>query len=209
MKRLRDLLIEGALLAVPLVLLALIAVQAVRFVAAVSVPLAARFPEQTVIGVALSELLLVAVLLLCLLALGMFRRSVLGRWWDRKVERLVLSKVPGFMLLKSIANGVTGKAEGDRQVLPVLVALDDQTVLAFLIEQSATAHDLCTVFVPSAPTPAAGTVMLVESHRVRRLDVPLGTAMATVTGLGLGTQALLRDVGVRPPMPSPPVGPES
>ncbi len=147
-------------------------------------------------GVALSELLLVVTLLLCLLALGVFRRSVLGRWWDRKIERLVLRKVPGFMLLKSIASGVTGKAEGDQQVAPVFVELDDQTVLGFLIEESASDHDLCTVFVPSAPTIAAGTVMLVESRRVRRVDVPLGTAMASVTGLGLGTQALLRGVPV-------------
>lgn len=198
MKRLRDLLIEGALLAVPVVLFVLIAVQAVQFVAWISAPLAARFPEHTVVGVAVSELLLVTTLLLCLLALGVFRRSVLGRWWDRKIERLVLRKVPGFMLLKSIAGSVTGKTEGDQQVVPVLVELDDQTVLGFLIEECASAHDLCTVFVPSAPTPAVGAVMLVESRRIRRLDVPLGTAMASVTGLGLGTQALLRGVPVRP-----------
>lgn len=196
MKRLRDLLIEGAMLAVPVVLLVLIAVQAVKLVASISAPLAAHFPVHTVAGVVLSELLLTALVLLILLALGIFRRSVLGRWWDRKIERLVLKKVPGFMLLKSIANGVTGRAEGDQHVAPVLVTLDDQTVLAFLIEESATAHGLCTVFVPSAPTPAAGAVMLVDSSRVRRLDVPLGAAMATVTSLGLGTQALLRGAPV-------------
>ncbi|MCO5124129.1 MAG: DUF502 domain-containing protein [Rhizobacter sp.] len=197
MKRLRDLLIEGALLAVPVVLFVLIAVQAVQLVARISAPLAARFPENTVAGVAVSELLLVATLLLCLLALGVFRRSMLGRWWDRKIEGLVLRKVPGFMLLKSIASGVTGKVEGDQQVAPVFVELDDQMVLGFLVEESASEHDLCTVFVPSAPTIAAGAVMLVDSHRVRRVDVPLGTAMASVTGLGLGTQALLRRVPVR------------
>lgn len=192
MKRLRDLLVEGALLAVPVVLLALVAVQAYRFVARVSAPLAAHFPNLSLAGIALSELLLVVLLLVGLLALGVFRRSVLGRWWDRKVERLVLRKMPGFMLLKSIAGGLTGKTEGDRSVVPVWVALDDQTMLAFLIEESATDDGLCTVFVPSAPTPAAGTVVLVESRRVRRIDAPLATAMATVTGLGLGTQALLR-----------------
>src|SRR6218665_3752563 len=109
MKRLRDLLIEGALLAVPLVLLGLIAVHAVRFVAVVSKPLAARFPDHPGAGGALAELLLVVVLLLCLLALGALRHSVIGHWWNRKIERLVLRKVPGFMLLKSIASGMTGK----------------------------------------------------------------------------------------------------
>lgn len=197
MKRLCNLLIEGALLAVPVVVLGLIVAQAVRFVRWISGPLAAHFDQYVIVGVVLSEVLLVAVLLLCLVALGLFRRSVLGRWWDRKVERLVLRKVPGFMLLKSIASGVTGKAEGDRQVAPVWVELDDQTMLGFLIEASASPHDMCTVFVPSAPTPAAGMVILVESRRVRRIDAPLGTAMATVTGLGLGTQKLLR--GKPPP----------
>ena len=192
MKRLRDLLIDGLLLGLPLALLAMLASQALGLLSRITAPLAARFPDLGVAGLAASELLLAVALLLTLFLLGLFRRSNPGRWVAGRMERAILKKVPGFVLLKGIAAGVTGDHGREERIAPVLVDLDDNTLVAFLIEGAATLQGLCTVFVPSAPTPAAGTVMLVQAHRVRRLDVSLGAAMATVTSLGLGTQALIR-----------------
>lgn len=191
MKRLRDLLIDGVLLGLPLALLVLVAMQVWKVLARITAPLAARFPDIGVAGLAASELLIALAAVLLLFALGWARRSRGGRWVAGRVERLVLSKLPGFVLLKGMAAGFTGDKSSGEGIVPVLVDLDDNTLVAFLIEEAATSQGLCTVFVPSAPTPAAGTVMLVAAQRVRRLDVTLGAAMATVTGLGLGTQALI------------------
>ena len=197
MSRLRDLLIDGLLLALPLVLVAVLLAQALQIVAKVTTPLAARFPEHTVLGVALSQLFMGAGLVIAVMAIGLFVRSRPGRRFAKFMERVVLHKVPGFLLFKSMAVSVTGAEGKDEHLVPVLVDFDDNTVLAFLIEEAGTPEGLATVFVPSAPTPAAGMVMLVETRRVRRLGMPVGAAMRTVTSLGLGTQSLIRGVPAR------------
>jgi uncharacterized membrane protein len=199
MKRLRDLFIDGLLLGLPLALLVALVAQALGLLSKVTEPLAERFPEFGLAGLAASELLLATAALLIVLVLGMVRRSKPGRWMAGRIERAILRKLPGFVLLKGIAAGVTGNQDRDSHIAPVLVDLDDNTLVAFLIEAAATPDGLCTVFVPSAPTPAAGTVMIVQAHRVRRLDASLGAAMATVTSLGMGTQALIGAAPARRP----------
>lgn len=60
------------------------------------------------------------------------------------------------------------------------------------VERAVGEEGQVTVFVPSAPTPAAGAVFLVARERVRVLNVPLPHAMGTVTRLGLGLKDLLK-----------------
>ena len=192
MRRLRDLLIDGLLLALPLALVAVLLAHALQIVAKVTTPLAAKFPEHTIVGVALSEIFMVAGLVIAVMAIGLFVRSRLGKKVESVLEKFVLHKVPGFLLFKSMAVSVTGADGKDERMVPVLVDFDDNTVLAFLIEPATLPGGLATVFVPSAPTPAAGMVMLVETRRIRKLGMPVAAAMRTVTSLGLGTQELIR-----------------
>src|SRR5262249_60930466 len=70
-----------------------------------------------------------------------------------------------------------------------LAWIEESWVLAFVMER----HDngLYTVFVPSAPTPAAGAIYYLPEDRVKVLDVPVSSAVACVTRLGLGSRDLL------------------
>ncbi len=52
------------------------------------------------------------------------------------------------------------------------------------------AGGLCTVFVPSAPTPAAGAIYYLTEDRVKLLDVPVSTAMGCIMRLGIGSHEL-------------------
>jgi len=54
------------------------------------------------------------------------------------------------------------------------------------------ADGLLTVFVPSAPTPVAGTIYYLPEDRVRRLDVPVQTAAKLIMRLGVGFAEALR-----------------
>jgi uncharacterized membrane protein len=69
-------------------------------------------------------------------------------------------------------------------------------------------HDngLYTVFVPSAPTPAAGAIYYLPEDRIRILDVPVSAAVGCVTRLGLGSRDLLaHEFAQRPPLQPAPV----
>jgi len=48
-----------------------------------------------------------------------------------------------------------------------------------------------TIFVPSAPTPTAGSVYFVPRERVQRLAVPAGTALNTLLQWGIGTAEMV------------------
>jgi len=191
MKKWRDVLVDGLLLAVPLIVLGVILARTVRAIAKVSAPISAWLPDIRWLGVTMIDLVAVVILVLLLMMLGAFANSAPGRRISDWLERVVLRKIPGFLLFKSMA-GTLQTGDGGDQLVPVLVNFDDNTVLGFMVERAADEQEQVTVFVPSAPTPAAGTVFLVARERIRVLDVPLPRAMGTVTRLGVGLKDLLK-----------------
>jgi uncharacterized membrane protein len=77
-----------------------------------------------------------------------------------------------------------------RALATALARIEDAWLLAFIMER----HDdgLLTVFVPSAPTPAVGTIYYLTEERVRRIDVPVQAAAKLIMRLGVGSAELLR-----------------
>ena len=190
MRWLRDLIVDGLLLAVPLVALGLLLAHVVGVIAHVLEPAVEVFaPRQRWFGIAAVDLLAVAALVAGLVLVGALARSRVGKRISTTIEQLVLRKIPGFLLFKSMAAGFSS-TERETGFQPALVTFDDHAELGFIVEDDGHSEQV-VVFMPSAPTPAAGAVAVVPRARVRRLDVPAGTAVATVTRLGMGLQAIL------------------
>jgi uncharacterized membrane protein len=198
--RLRDLFIDGLLLALPLAVMFVLLQKVIAAISKLLAPAQKLLPEANWFGLGLVDLLAVAVLLLGLVAIGAFARSAMGRRLSGWIERIVLRKIPGFLLYKSIVAGFS-QEERDTGLTPALVAFDDNVVLGFIVEQADSPEGWVTVFVPAAPTPAAGNVLLMERSRVTPLDVPVSAALHTVTRLGLGLQALARPGRTAAPRP--------
>lgn len=187
--RLRDLLIDGLLLMLPVAVVFVLLRHVVDAIARLLQPVAQRLPQAGWFGLAAVDLLALALLVAGLVAVGAFARTPPGRRMAASIETLVLRKIPGFLLFKSVLAGFSSE-ERQTVLLPALIALDDNTVLGFVVEPAGPEDEMVTVFVPAAPTPAAGSVLLVERSRVRLLDVPVAQAMQTVTKLGLGLRAI-------------------
>ncbi|ARN18684.1 DUF502 domain-containing protein [Piscinibacter gummiphilus] len=187
--RLRDLLVDGLLLALPLAVVFVLLQKVIAAITKLLAPAQRLLPDASWFGLGVVDLLAVAVLVLGLVVIGAFARSGTGRRLSAWIERIVLRKIPGFLLYKSIVSGFSTE-ERDAGVIPALVAFDDNVVLGFIVEQADPVDGMVTVFVPAAPTPAAGNVLLVERSRVTPLDIPVSAALHTVTRLGLGLQAL-------------------
>lgn len=191
MKRLRDLLIDGLLLALPIAIVLLLASQVFDKLRAGLRPVSAHLPNASLLGIVAVDVLAILVMLLCVVALGAFANMAIGRAMGHTMERVVLRKVPGFLFFKSIASGFSSE-ERDSGLKPALIAFDDNTVVGFIVEDATGSDDKLTVFVPGAPTATSGNIVLVERSRVTLLDVSLNTAMRAVGQLGLGVQALSR-----------------
>jgi uncharacterized membrane protein len=188
MNRLRDLLIDGALLALPLGATAYLLYKIIGLLKKLLAPVAHLLPAGHLLGVAAVEIAAIIVLLLALVALGVFARSAPGRRIAETLEKVVLSKIPGYQIVKSIAADFAGP-EGESGLRPALVSFDDNTVLGFIVEESA-AGDRLTVFIPGAPSSGSGSVVLMPRERVQVLNVPTGRAMKSMKQRGLGLQQL-------------------
>lgn len=190
LNRLRDLLIDGVLLALPVAATAYLLQKLFASLLHVLSPVTHLLPKGHYFGMAALDLAAIALLIAMLIALGAFARSTPGTRLAQSLERIVLSKIPGYLVIKSIAADLSS-AERDTGMLPALVAFDDNTVLGFVVEEAG-AGDMVTVFVPDAPAAASGSVVLVHRERVQPLEVATGSAMQAMKQRGIGLQQLTR-----------------
>ena len=190
MNRLRDLLVDGILLALPLGVAAFLLRRVVGALIGVMAPVANLLPQGRWFGIAALELAALALALLGLLVLGAFARSAPGRRLVAALESVVLGKFPGYMMMKSIAADFGG-AQSDAGLQPALVSFDDNTVLGYIVEDTGAAG-LLTVFIPSAPSAGSGSVVMVPPERVQPLSVPSNAVRHTMKQRGIGLQDLAR-----------------
>ena len=189
MNKLRDLLIDGALLALPLGAVAYLLHRTVGLLVPLLTPAVRLLPPGHWLGVFAIDLAALVVIGLSLILLGMFARSPPGRRLASTLEQLVLSKIPGYLIVKSIATDLAGDDREQESLRPALVSFDDNQVLGFVVEENQ-ADGLCTVFLPGSPSSGSGNVVLVPSARVQFLAAQLGMARRAMKQRGLGLQEL-------------------
>jgi uncharacterized membrane protein len=133
---------------------------------------------------------LVAFLILVLLCFGagVFTQTPLARSIGSALNGGILVAIPGYRLVQSLLHRLTGEKHGDTWAV-ALVEFDDALTPGFVVEELQDGH--YTVYVPSAPTPAAGTVYVMEARRVHIVDVPFPHALRCVAQWGVGSSALL------------------
>jgi uncharacterized membrane protein len=133
---------------------------------------------------------LVAFLILVLLCFGagVFTQTSLARSIGSALDGGILVSIPGYRLVQSLLYRLTGEKHGDTWAV-ALVQFDDALTPGFVVEELQDGH--YTVYVPSAPTPAAGTVYVMEARRVHIVDVPFPHALRCVAQWGVGSSALL------------------
>ena len=184
MNKLRDLLIDGVLLALPLGALAYLVHKMVGLLVPMLAPAAHLLPPGHWFGVAAIDLAALGLLAVGLIGLGVFSRSKPGRRVAETLEQLVLSKIPGYLIIKSIAADFSS-TEREEGLRPAIVSFDDNQVLGFVVEHDAAA-DRVAVFLPGAPSAGGGNVVVVPAARVQLLDAPLAAARRTMKQRGVG-----------------------
>lgn len=177
-------LVAGALLLLPVYLAFLLLLKAMKSLAKVVRPLARlmpqSFPGETVIS-------LLLVLLLCLLV-GLLLRTSYGRAAWLKIENSLLQKIPGYAVIRGMTRQLTGQSE-EHAWQSALAEIEDALVPAFIVEELDGGR--YTVFVPSAPTPLAGSIYILTADRVHPLNVPFTHAIRILAHWGSGSKELV------------------
>lgn len=188
---LKSTLIRGALFLVPLMLALVLLREAVGLIARLLRPISEALPQQTLIGISVPELLAAIILLGIGFIAGLLAQTTLGTSLSNRVEGLVLRKMPGYTLLKSVAQGKLG-IEAEANVQVGLIRASTGWQIVFVMERHP--NGLLTIFVPSAPSPTAGNVYFIPKHEVRLTDLSVAAAIGCLTQLGTGSQALLEQL---------------
>jgi uncharacterized membrane protein len=183
-------LIGGLLVVLPIYLSILLLLKTLAAIFALLSPVTAAIPAGRQFRQVIAILIVLAV---CLVA-GAVVRTRAGRRAKRMLERSVLSKIPGYSLVRGLTERVSGE-EREGAFQPALVEIEDALSPGFIIEELEDGR--YTVLVPSVPTPAAGALFILPKERVHPLDVPFTQAVTVISKWGAGAGALARGITMR------------
>jgi uncharacterized membrane protein len=155
----------------------------VRGVQKILAPIAGYVPGPA--GLIGKEVLAVILVAALCFVLGLAVETRIGRTLARFAEGSILIKLPGYTFFKRLVGNFAGAEKSFAK--PVLVQFDDSAQFGFLIDDA----EQATVFVPSSPGVAAGTVVVVSRARVRELDVSAQEMLQSLTKWGFESQRFL------------------
>jgi uncharacterized membrane protein len=177
-------LLAGVLLVAPIYLAILLLLKAVKSVEGLVKPLTKLMPT----WFAGEAIISVSVVLLFCFLVGITLRTGVGQAARSKIEDSVLQKIPGYEVLRGMTRQLAGE-ERDSAWKPALVEIEEALVPAFIVEEIGDGR--CAVFVPSVPTPLAGSIYILTPERVHPLNVPFTHALKTISRWGSGSKELV------------------
>lgn len=194
LKPVRTTVIGGFVFLIPVVFLFVIAAKAFEIMRRLAAPIVEALGlESTLLGIGIVDLLTIGVIVaLCYLA-GLAARSRFGSWFYRTVDDKLMSIIPQYAFVKSMAPAGT-ESELESTLKPVMVRLDDSAMIAFVAD--APEQGLVTVYVPGAPNPWSGSVLHVDASRVEPLDVPFSEVVHRLRMVGRGSGKLFGPGGI-------------
>ncbi len=139
----------------------------------------------------IAMLIVLSVILLGCFVVGLFVKTRIGRWIYEGFEHSLLSKAPGYKMIKETVNQFLGKKVSPfSSVALVQIFENDTQVTAFITDR----HDdgTITVFVPTGPNPTSGFIYHLNSKYVHPVDVSVEDAMRSVISCGAGSDALIK-----------------
>ena len=183
-------LIGGLLVVLPIYLSILLLAKTLSGMLALLSPVAATIPVDGQFRQVIAILVMLAV---CLVA-GIIVRTGPGRRAKNVLEHSVLERIPGYALVRGLAERVSGD-EREGAFRPALVELEEALAPGFIIEELDDGR--YAVLVPSVPTPAAGSLFIMPRERVHPVDVPFTQVVKVISKWGTGAGELARGVSVR------------
>ena len=130
---------------------------------------------------------LIAVALVLYLV-GLVVSTFVGRWIWSRVDRLLVS-LPTLGQLYQTLKQVLGYGDGEDAIFRKVVLIEGEAPgtreLGLVTNETVeNGTQRLTVFIPGAPNPAAGRLVLIAAQDVRPIDMPVSDALKTLVALG-------------------------
>jgi len=186
----KAMLLGGILFFIPLIILIVIIQKAFQIAAVLVIPIIKLLDMTKIFGIGVEIIISVAIILFIIYLGGLISRSSTVRRNVKKMEDALLSKVPGYDLIKNMGESFVG-FEGNISIPTVLARIEDAWQYGFLIEEIE--GEQYVVYIPGAPNPMSGSVYILEKTRIKKTNIPLKDAMKSLRGLGAGSKNLVKN----------------
>lgn len=183
-------LVGGFFLVIPLVLFALLIDKVLEILRKLVSPLTDLIPVETIAGITVSRIIALLVLLLLCFIAGLLAKTKKASDLKKWIEDKVLSKIPGYTLLKGMTESAVGMESEDLKDV-VLVDIEEVWQIGFLMDEID--DELSSVYIPGAPNPMSGDVFFIKKERLKKLDLPELSAMKIYKKLGLDAGQILKN----------------
>jgi uncharacterized membrane protein len=180
-------LLSGVLVLAPIYLSVLLLLKAMNTLMGAVKPIAKVLPLPHWLPT--GELLSLLLMIIACFFAGVLIRTQIGQWARDGVEQHVLRKLPGYTVIRGFTQQLLGDGK-ERAWKPALAEIEHALVPAFIIEELEGGR-LMTIFVPTAPTPFAGTVYVITADRVHPVNIPFAHAIRVISQWGGGSAALV------------------
>lgn len=177
-------ILGGVVFLVPVVILVAVLGKAYQIMMLVAQPMSKWIPLDAVGGIALANILALAAIVLSCFLVGLLAGGRLAKGVYRALDSRMTS-IPGYAFVKGITEGISRGAEAASSFKPVLSRFDDNAQISFEIER--TPDGQVVVYLPGAPNPWSGSVVLLDPARVRKLDLSVADAVRCIQSLGRGS----------------------
>lgn len=186
----KDIIVGGVLFFIPLIILIVILQKALQIAAVLVVPIIKLLNVTHIFGIGVEIVISIVTILFVLYLAGLLARTKKAKAAVTKLEDSLLSKVPGYDMIKSTGASFVGFEENSAYKT-VLARIEDAWQYGFLIEEIE--GDQCAVYIPGAPNPMSGSVYILENSRIKKTEIPLSEAMKSLRGLGKGSNELVKN----------------
>ncbi|MGB5296821.1 MAG: hypothetical protein WBP34_17915 [Thermoanaerobaculia bacterium] len=179
--------LRGFFILLPFLIAYLMAGQLVDMLLGLTQPIIDVMPGNLIRSEGMQRLFAFVVLILICILVAQIAHTALARRFGRWFEDTVMSKFPPYEVLKSLSQRLSG-VEEDRLQPALMTVAPDTRILVAVVEELRDGN--VTVFAPMAPAPGLGTLQIVSSSKLERLECSMADALSWPMNWGAGTEAL-------------------
>ena len=141
----------------------------------------------------IATLIVIFVILGGCFLVGLFIRTRLGQMLYSSLEGGLLSRAPGYKMVKETVNQFFGRKQSPFSSVALVQIFQNETmVTAFVTDRHG--NGTVSVFVPTGPNPTSGFIYHIPEKYVHPVDVPVEDAMRSVISCGAGSEMLVKNL---------------
>ncbi|TPV35613.1 hypothetical protein FJ651_01500 [Paucihalobacter ruber] len=183
------LIIKGILFfLLPIIILFIVIEKALIIIRKLIAPIKSHIPEDGIFGIGMVSLLSILLLLSISFIAGIWAENKKNKTIMPKLEEILSSFIPGYALIKTQTNEVFG--DTNKNWKSVIVGDNGEYKLGIEIERNDNGYS--TVFFPDPADTKSGELKIIQSSKIKILDLSINKLSALIRKYGLGSASFIK-----------------